>query len=49
MLDEKVMDDLPHDVKSVSPRLVHQYPDTTLEGTIQIIADQELDLREFRC
>ena len=44
MLNEKIMDDLPHDVQSVSTRLMHQNPDTALEGTIQVVADQELDL-----
>ncbi len=49
MLDQEIMDDLPHDIKPVSACFMDQYPDTTLESTIQIITDLEFDFGKFYC
>ena len=49
MLDQEIMDDLPHYIKPVSASFMDQYPDTTLEGPIQVIADQEFDFGKFGC
>ncbi len=48
MLDQKIMDNFPHDVELVTARLVDQNPDTTLKGTTQVIGNEQLNFSKVR-
>ena len=48
MLDEKVMDDFPHDIGLITAGLVDQNPNATLESPIQVFGHEQLQLRQLR-